>query len=98
MVSGSEFRSNLKKYFELSESQRVLVKRNDKVYEIVSQGDYVDDGISPSKDPYFDDDRNMQDVVAGIRQLKEEKTVAMREGEALTVFLNRVALVRIIRR
>ncbi|MDL2255959.1 prevent-host-death protein [Parabacteroides sp. OttesenSCG-928-K15] len=90
VVSSREFRDNQKKFFDLAEEQRVIIKRKNQFLELVSHGNVIPESISPSNDPYFDDPRNIADINAGMQEAKEGKAMAMLEGESLDDFLNRI--------
>ncbi|MFA6831226.1 MAG: prevent-host-death protein [Bacteroidaceae bacterium] len=77
IVNSREFRENQKKYFDLAEVQRVIIKRKDKFMELVSHGNTIPEGISPSNDSYFDNPRNIEDIEKGLKQAKEGKIVKL---------------------
>lgn len=77
IVNSREFRENQKKYFDLAEIQRVIIKRKDKFMELVSHGKTIPEGISPSNDSYFDNPRNIEDIEKGLKQDKEGKIVKL---------------------
>ena len=41
VVSSSEFRDNQKKFFDMSEVQRVLIKRKNQFWELVPRGVFI---------------------------------------------------------
>lgn len=90
VVSSREFRDNQKKFFDLAEVQRVIIKRKNQFMELVPRGNMIPESISPTKDPYFDDPRNIADINIGLQQAKEGQTIAMLKGESLDDFLNRI--------
>lgn len=68
LVGYTEFRSNLKKYLQLSCSEKVLVKSGGMVYE-VSPSKEVRVNPSPSCDPYFDVPENVQAIDRALEQV-----------------------------
>lgn len=71
VVSSRDLRNNFKKYFELAITQRVVVKRRNFFLELVPRGLDIPDSPSPSKDPYFDDPRNIERILASAKSAKE---------------------------
>ena len=61
-ISPTELRANQKKYFDMAENTRVFVKRGRKLIELVVK-DSIDLNPSPSGDPWFDDPRNVEEVL-----------------------------------
>ena len=55
VVSSREFRDNQKKFLDLAEVQRVVIKRKNQYLELVPRGNMIPENVSPSNDPYFDD-------------------------------------------
>lgn len=90
VISVREFRENQKKYFDLAEIQRVIIKRKNQFLELIPRGESIPESVSPSNDPYFDDPRNIADIEKGLQQAKEGKTITMQNGESLEGFLNRI--------
>lgn len=90
VVSSREFRDNQKKFLDLAEVQRVVIKRKNQYLELVPRGNMIPENVSPSNDTYFDDYQNIVDINTGIQQAKEGKTIAMQRGESLDDFLNRI--------
>ena len=56
VISPSEFKQNQKKFFDLALSERVVIKRGKDLFELVSKP-YIDESVSPSGDPFFNDPR-----------------------------------------
>jgi antitoxin YefM len=77
VVSSREFRDNQKKFFDLAEVQRVIIKRKNQFLELVPRGDIIPESVSPSNDPYFDDPRNIEHIEKGLEQAKQGKTVKL---------------------
>ena len=69
VISPSEFKQNQKKFFDLALSERVVIKRGKDLFELVSKP-YIDESISPSGDPFFNDPRNLQAIREAIEQAK----------------------------
>ena len=74
VVSTREFRANQKKFFDLAEVQRVIIKRKDQFLEIVPRGNTIPESISPSNDPYFDNPRNIERILESSGQAKNGQT------------------------
>lgn len=77
VVSSREFRENQKKFFDLAEVQRVIIKRKNQFLEIVPRGETIPENVSPSSDPYFDDPRSIEQIEKGLEQAKQGKTVTL---------------------
>lgn len=77
VVSSREFRDNQKKFFDLAEKERVVIKRKNQFMELVPRGEVIPESVSPSNDPYFDDPRNIEAILRGIQQAKEGKTTKL---------------------
>ena len=77
VISSREFRDNQKKFFDLAEVQRVVIKRKNQFLELVPRGDIIPESVSPSNDPYFDDPRNIEIIEKGLEQAKQGKTVKL---------------------
>lgn len=77
VVSSREFRDNQKKFFDLAEKERVVIKRKNQFMELVPRGEVIPESVSPSNDPYFDDPRNIEAILKGIQQAKEGKTTKL---------------------
>ncbi len=77
VVSSREFRDNQKKFLDLVEVQRVIIKRRNQFIELVPRGEIIPESVSPSRDPYFDDPRNIADINEGLQQVKEGKTIKL---------------------
>ena len=71
VISPSEFKQNQKKFFDLALSERVVIKRGKDLFELVSKP-YIDESVSPSGDPFFNDPRNLQAIREAIEQAKRE--------------------------
>lgn len=77
VITAREFRENQKKFFDLAEIQRVIIKRKNQFLELVPRGSVIPDSVSPSNDPYFDARRNIEDIEKADQQAKEGKTVKL---------------------
>ncbi len=77
VVSSREFRDNQKKFLDLVEVQRVIIKRRNKFIELIPRGETIPESVSPSRDPYFDDPCNIADINEGLQQVKEGKTIKL---------------------
>ena len=75
IISPSELRKNQKKYFDLAESERVIVKRGKKVIELIVS-DKISENPSPSDDSYFENPENLQMVAERIESYRKEKNAA----------------------
>jgi hypothetical protein len=62
VINPTELRTNQKKYFDLAETEKVLVKRGRKLIELK-----VTESISPSNDPYFDNVENILKLFENIK-------------------------------
>ncbi|KAA6330156.1 hypothetical protein EZS27_021108 [termite gut metagenome] len=69
IISTQEFREKQKKYFDLAEKERVIIKRGKKLVELVVS-DKLSENPSPSGDTWFDDPENMASVMRGIEDIK----------------------------
>lgn len=81
IISPSELRKDQKKYFDLAESERVIVKRGKKVIELVVS-DKITENPSPSNDPYFENPENLQMVAERIESYKKDKTATTLSSKA----------------
>ncbi|KAA6347950.1 hypothetical protein EZS27_004595 [termite gut metagenome] len=61
IISTQEFRDNQKKFFDLAEKERVIIKRKSKLVELVVT-DKLSENPSPSGDPWFDNPENVREV------------------------------------
>jgi hypothetical protein len=77
VVSSREFRDNQKKFLDLAEIQRVIIKRRNQFIELIPRGEIIPESVSPSRDPYFNDPRNIADINEGLQQVKEGKTIKL---------------------
>lgn len=48
VVSSREFRDNQKKFLDLAEVQRVVIKRKNQYLELVPRGNMIPENVSPS--------------------------------------------------
>ena len=67
VINPTELRTNQKKYFDLAEKERVVVKRGLKLIELK-----VTSSISPSNDPYYDNLDNVYTLIDKIKQAKSD--------------------------
>lgn len=88
VVTSREFRENQKKFFELAEVQRVVIKRKNQFLELVPRGDVIPESVSPSSDPYFDDPRNVEDIIKASDQARNGKTVRLTDDLRKELFEN----------
>lgn len=79
IVTTREFRANQKKYFDLAESETVLVARKNARPIVIS---VADDDDYLSKDELLSIQKGMEDI-------KNGRTYKMKDGESLTDFLKR---------
>lgn len=86
VISSREFRENQKKYFDLARIQRVIIKRKDQFLELVSHGDSIPESVSPSNDPYFDDPRNIEEILKADEEMKQGKSISFSSHEELKKF------------
>ncbi|WP_042372588.1 hypothetical protein [Bacteroides neonati] len=77
VVSSREFRDNQKKFFDLAEKERVVIKRKSQFMELVPRGETIPESVSPSNDPYFDDPRNIEAILKASQQVKEGKVTRL---------------------
>ncbi len=77
VVSSREFRDNQKKFFDLAEKERVVIKRKSQFMELVPRGETIPESVSPSNDPYFDDPRNIEAILKASQQAKEGKVTRL---------------------
>ena len=75
VINSRTLRENQKKYFDLALKERVIIKRKLEFLELVPRGRTIPDSPSPSNDPYFDDPRNIAEIMNGIEQIKNGQTV-----------------------
>jgi hypothetical protein len=75
VISSREFRDNQKKFFDLAEVQRVIIKRKKQFLEIVPRGEIIPESPSPSNDPYFDDPRNIEAILKASEHVRNGKTI-----------------------
>lgn len=79
IVSTREFRANQKKYFDLAESEVILVARKNARPIVISVAD-DDDYLSKAE---------LLSIQKGLEDIKNGRTYKMQEGESLTDFLKR---------
>lgn len=77
VVSSREFRDNQKKFFDLAEKERVVIKRKSQFMELVPRGKTIPESVSPGNDPYFDDPRNIEAILKASQQVKEGKVTRL---------------------
>lgn len=77
VITTREFRENQKKFFDLAEVQRVIIKRKNQFLELVPRGKAIPESVSPSNDTYFDDPRNIEDIVKASEQSRNGQTVKL---------------------
>ena len=77
VITTREFRENQKKFFDLAEVQRVIIKRKNQFLELVPRGDVIPENVSPSNDPYFDNVRNIEDIMKSSEQAQNGQTVKL---------------------
>lgn len=77
VVTSKEFRNNQKKFLDLAEEQRVIIKRKNQFLELVPIGDVIPESLSPSNDPYFDDPRNVEAVLKAGEQVRNGQSVKL---------------------
>lgn len=65
IINPTEFRTRQKKYLDLAERERVVIKRGKKLIEL-----RVTESISPSNDPYFDIPENIEELKKLIKKIK----------------------------
>lgn len=79
IISTREFRANQKKYFDLAESETILVARKNARPIVIS---VVDDDDFLSK-------AELQSIQKGMEDIRNGRTYKMQQGESLTDFLKR---------
>lgn len=77
VITTREFRENQKKFFDLANEQRVIIKRKDQFLELVPRGNTIPESVSPSNDPYFDDPRNVEAILKADEQVRNGQTVKL---------------------
>lgn len=77
VVTSKEFRENQKKFLDLAEVQRVIIKRKKQFVELVPRGNVIPESVSPSNDPYFDDNRNVEAILKADEQIQNGQTVKL---------------------
>lgn len=73
VITPSELRNNQKKYFDLAENERVVIKRGRKVIELVVT-EKIGDNPSPSGDKWFDSAENLNELKKRIAKYEANKT------------------------
>lgn len=81
IVTTREFRANQKKYFDLAETETVLVTRRNARPIVISVAD-EDDMLTAAE---------LQSIRQGLDDVKNGRTRKMNEGESLSDFLDRVS-------
>lgn len=77
VITSRTFRESQKKYMDLATKERVVIKRHNEYLELVPRGTSIPENPSPSNDPYFDNPRNIEDILTGIEQCKQGKSVLL---------------------
>ena len=78
IVTTREFRANQKKYFDLAETETVIVARKNARPIVINVAD--DDYLSKAE---------LLSIQKGMEDIKNGRTYKMQEGESLTDFLKR---------
>jgi hypothetical protein len=73
IISTQEFKEHQKRYFDLAEKERVIIKRGEKLVELVVS-DKLSENPSPSGDPWFDDRANIEEVERRFADIENGKT------------------------
>ncbi len=76
VINSTELRTHQKKYFDLAEIERVVVKRGRKLIELK-----VISSISPSDDPYYDNLDNVYTLTDKIKHAKSD----IENGETIKI-------------
>lgn len=79
IISTREFRANQKKYFDLAESETILVARKNARPIVIRVAD-DDDFLSKVE---------LQSIQKGVEDIRNGRTYKMQQGESLTDFLKR---------
>lgn len=79
IISTREFRANQKKYFDLAESETILVARKNARPIVIS---VVDDDDFLSK-------AELQSIQKGVEDIRNGRAYKMQQGESLADFLKR---------
>lgn len=61
VIGSEELRKNQKMYFDLAEKEQIFIKRGKSYIELVKR-DVIRENPSPSRDPYFEDPRNIAEL------------------------------------
>lgn len=77
VVTSREFRDHQKKFLDLARKQRVIIKQKNEYLEIIPRGETIPENPSPSKDPYFDDPRNIEAILKASEQVRNRQTVKL---------------------
>ncbi len=77
VITPTELRQNQSKFLDLAETQRVLIKKKNKFIELILRGESIPEFISPSGDPFFDDPRNIDKILAAEEEVKSGKVVEL---------------------
>lgn len=88
VVSSREFRDSQKKYFDLAEKHRVIIKRKNHFLELVPRGESIPENVSPSNDPFFDDPRNIEKILNSIAQINTGKSITLKTSEDIKKFID----------
>jgi hypothetical protein len=78
VISPTQFRTSQKKYLDLAEKERVVIKRGEKIIELVVS-DRVSNSPSPRNDPWFNNPKNIESVMKGIEEVKAGKTIEIKD-------------------
>lgn len=74
VINPTELRTNIKKFLNRAERDRVVIKSGKKYYELtVSEVIYANPNPSPSGDEWFEDPENVKIVKEGIASYKAGK-------------------------
>ncbi|KAA6348994.1 hypothetical protein EZS27_003594 [termite gut metagenome] len=80
IITTQEFRERQKKYFDLAEKERVIIKRGKKLVELVVC-DSLSENPSPSGDTWFDDPENMASVMRGMADIKAGRVTKIEDAK-----------------
>jgi hypothetical protein len=93
VITSSDLARNVEKYMDIAETEQVYVERKNKYIRLAVSKKRPPmpknpDNPSPSGDPYFDDPRNIEDILKSVQQ--EGKGTVLKTDEDIRNFFDRL--------
>jgi hypothetical protein len=86
VITSRAFRDSQKKYLDLAQKDRVIIKRKNDFVELVHRGNIIPNNPSPSNDPWFNNPKNIEALNRSIEQAKNGQTITLTEAMQKELF------------